>query len=239
MGHLLQHREKILHGRDLLVVDEDHRVLEHRLHALRIGHEVRRQVAAVELHPLDRLERGLQPLGLLDGDHAVLADLLHGVGNQVADLLVGVGGDGADLGDLLLAGGLHRHALQLRDHPLDGLVDATLQRHRVGAGGHVLEAFAEDGLGEHRGGGGSITRLVAGLGGDLLDHLRAHVLDRVFQLHFLRDGHAVLGDQRRAELAVDDHVAALGAQRDLDRLGQLVDALLQPRACVGAESQFL
>jgi hypothetical protein len=60
-------------------------VLEDRLHPLRIRHEVGREVAAVELHALDRLEGGLEALGLLDRDDAVLADLLHGVGDEVAD----------------------------------------------------------------------------------------------------------------------------------------------------------
>ncbi len=105
LGDLLQHREQVLHRGDLLVVDEDVGVLEHGFHLLRIGDEVGREVAAVELHALDRLQRGLEALGLLDRDHAVLADLLHRLGDQVADLRVVVRGDGADLGDLLLAGG--------------------------------------------------------------------------------------------------------------------------------------
>src|SRR5690606_19178327 len=41
----LEHREEILHVRDLLLGDEDVRVLEDGLHALRIRHEVRREVA--------------------------------------------------------------------------------------------------------------------------------------------------------------------------------------------------
>ena len=59
---LLEHREQILHRRDLLVVDQDERILEDRFHLLRIGDEVRREVAAVELHALDRLERRLEAL---------------------------------------------------------------------------------------------------------------------------------------------------------------------------------
>ena len=56
---LLERREQVLHRRDLLVVDEDVGVLEDGLHLLRIGDEVLRDVAAVELHALDRLERRL------------------------------------------------------------------------------------------------------------------------------------------------------------------------------------
>ena len=45
---------------------------------------------------------------------------------------------------------------------------------------------------------------------------------RVLQVDLLGHRDAVLGDRRRAELLVEDDVAALGAQRDLDRLGQLL-----------------
>ena len=41
---------------DLALVDEDVRVLEDRLHALRVGDEVRRDVALVELHALGELQ---------------------------------------------------------------------------------------------------------------------------------------------------------------------------------------
>ena len=44
-------RQQVLHRRDLLLVQEDIPVLEHRLHPLRVGDEVGREVAAVELCP--------------------------------------------------------------------------------------------------------------------------------------------------------------------------------------------
>ena len=144
--------------------------------------------------------------------------------------VVAVGGDGADLGDLLLVGDGLRDLLQVLDDGLDGLVDAALEVHRVGAGGDGLQALAEDRLGEHGGRGGAVAGDVGGLGGDLLHHLRAHVLELVLELDFLGDGDAVLGDGRGAEGLVDDDVAALGAERDLDRVGQDVDAT-QHLAC--------
>src|SRR3712207_7606240 len=55
-------------------------------HLLRVGDEVRGDVAAVELHALDDVELGLDALGLLDRDDALLADLLHGPGQHLADL---------------------------------------------------------------------------------------------------------------------------------------------------------
>ena len=112
--------------------------------------------------------------------------------------------------------------LDLGDGGFDGAFDAALDGHRIGAGGHGLHAFAEDGLGENGRGGGAVTGNVAGLGGDFLHHLRAHILEGILQFDFLRDGHAVLCDLRRAELLVENNVAALGSQRDLDGVRQQI-----------------
>ena len=162
-------------------------------------------------------------LGLFDRDDAVLADLLHRLGDDRADRLVVVGRDRADLRDHVA---LHRLALLLErfDDRLDGLLDAALQLHRIGAGHHVLRAFAIDRLREHRRRGRAVTGDVGRLARHLAHHLRAHVLERILQLDLLRDRHAVLGDGGRTELLVEHDVAALGPERHLDRVGQLVDA---------------
>ena len=106
----------------------------------------------------------------------------------------------------------------------DRLVDAALQVHRVHAGGDRLGALADDRLRQHGRGGGAVAGDVVGLGGDLAHHLRAHVLELVGELDLLGDGHAVLGDARRAEALVEHDVAALGAERHLHRVGEDVDA---------------
>src|SRR3712207_9276437 len=64
---------------------------------------VRREVALVELHALGDVELGGEGVALLDGDDAVLADLLHGLADELADLGV-LRGDGRDAGDGLLVG---------------------------------------------------------------------------------------------------------------------------------------
>ena len=56
-GDRLEHRQQVLHRADLLLVDQQVGILEHGLHLVRIGDEVRREVAAVELHALDHFER--------------------------------------------------------------------------------------------------------------------------------------------------------------------------------------
>ena len=71
--------------------------------------EIRREVAAVELHALDDVEFVLQARAFFNRDHAFLADLLHRFGNGLADRLVGVRGDRADLRDrLVVLAGLGR-----------------------------------------------------------------------------------------------------------------------------------
>ena len=94
-------------------------------------------------------------------------------------------------------------------------------------------------LGEHRRGRGAVARDVVGLGGDLLDELGAHVLERVLQLHLLGDGDAVVGDRGGAELLLEHDVAALRPEGDLDRVGELVDPGLERAPGIGVELQDL
>jgi hypothetical protein len=224
LGDLLQDRQEITDVGDLLVVQEDERVFEERDLLVRVVDEVRRDVAAVELHAFDEIQLVLQALAVLDRDHAFLADLVHRVGDELADVVVGVRGDGADLGDLLRVVARAGDFLQLLDRGGDRLVDAALEVHRVHARGDVLHAFADDRLRENRRGRGAVTGHVGSLGGDFLHELRAHVLELVLELDLLRDRHAVLGDGGGAERALEDHVAALRAEGDLDRIGQDVHA---------------
>ena len=114
--------------------------------------------------------------------------------------------------------------LELGDDRRDRLVDAALEAHRVVPGGDHLGALGEDRAGEHGGGRGAVAGDVGGLAGDLLHHLRAHVLELVLELDLLGDGDAVLGDVRGAERLVEHDVAALGAQRDRDCVGEQVHA---------------
>jgi hypothetical protein len=94
-------------------------------------------------------------------------------------------------------------------------------------------------LGQHGGGGGAVTGDVVGLGRDFLHELGAHVLERVVELDFLRDRHTVVGDGRGAELLVEHHVAALGPERHLHGVGQLVDAGLERATSFVVELQHL
>ena len=106
----------------------------------------------------------------------------------------------------------------------DGLLHAALDVHGVGTGGNVLHALGDKSLGQNGGGGGAVTSCIVGLGGDFANELSAHVLELILQFDLLGDGNAIVGDERAAELLAQHHVAALGAQGDLNGIGQLVDA---------------
>src|SRR5512147_1586457 len=84
----------------------------------------------------------------------------------------------------------------------------------------------------------AVASLVRGLRGDLAQHLRAHVLELVGELDLLGDGHAVLGDARRAEALFQDDVAALRPQRHLHRIGEDINAVQHPLAGVGTKLYF-
>src|SRR5215207_9084765 len=226
LDHLVDDGEQILDVRDLAVDDEDVRVLEDRRLALGVRHEVRRQVPLVEAHALGELELGAEGVRLLDGDDALLADLVDRLGDDRADLGVG-GGDGGRGRDLFLGLDLLRGREQLGGDGCDGLLDAALQRDRVCAGGDVAEAFAHERLGEHDRGGGAVTADVIGLLGDLLDELGADLLVRVVELDLLGDRDAVVRDGGGAPLLLEDDVAAPWTEGHLDGVGEGVHAPLE------------
>src|SRR6266849_78785 len=193
--HLLEDGQQIRDGRDLLVGDQDVGILEDRFHPRGIGDHVGRDVALVELHPVDELELVLDPAGFLDGDDAVFPDLLHRVGDHVADLRV-AGRDRRHLGDLLAIGDLDRLLLDGLDDFVDGFLDADFQQHRVGACGNVAQAFADNRRGQHHRGGRAVTGDVVRLARDFFDQLGAHVLEGILQLDLLRNRDAVVRDRR-------------------------------------------
>src|SRR6516164_6154815 len=74
--------------------------------------------------------------------------------------------------------------------------------------------------------------------GNLAHHLRAHVLELVFQLDLLGGGHAVLGDAWCAKRLVQQDVAALGAERHAHRVGENIYAAQHAVASVDREFDF-
>src|SRR6516164_3423855 len=238
LRHALEQRQQLADVGDLLVDQQDHRLFQLGGLVVLVVDEVRREVAAIELHALDNFQLVGESRAFLDRDHTFLADLLHRFRDGLADRLVGVRRDRADLGDLLGVLARLGELLELIDRGDHRLVDAALDVHWVAARGDGLEALADDRLREHRGGRGAIARLVGGVGSDFLHHLCAHVLELVLELDLLRDRHAVLGDGGGAEALLEHRVAALRAESRLDGVGEDIHAFEHALACVIAETDF-
>ena len=204
-------------------MDQDVRIFQHALHAIRVGHKIGRQISAVELHAVHGLQLGDHGLRFLDRDHAILADFLHCVRNDVPDGVIAVGGNRANLRDHLTRYRLGELLHFLHGY-LNGLLDAALQRHRIGPGRNRFHALAENRLCQNRRRGRAVTGDIGGLGSHFAHHLRAHVLERILQLDLFCNGHAVFGDIRAAKLLLQNHVPASGAQRNFHRVRQLVHA---------------
>ena len=234
----LQQRNHFLDGADLHVRQQDVRIVQDALHALHVRRHVGGDVATVVLHALDDVDVQAEGLGLLDGDSAVLADSVHGLGNLAANL-GGASGDGADVGNLVLVGNRGSVSLDSVDHSVDCLLDAATDAQRVSASSHVAQALGNDSVGQQRSGGGAVACDVVRLHRNFADQLGAHVLDRVGELDLLRNGNAVVGDQRSTVALLEGDVAALGAKGHLDRVRQLLDAGGQAGARIGLELNVL
>src|SRR5690606_1804465 len=98
--------------------------------------------------------------------------------------------------------------------------------------------FYNDRLAENGRSGGAVTGNVVGLGSDRAQELRAEVFELVFEFDFLGNRDAVLGDARGAEGLFDDDVTTLGAEGNLHRIGEDVDAAQHLFAGVGRELYF-
>src|SRR5262249_53504622 len=84
----------------------------------------------------------------------------------------------------------------------------------------------------------TVAVFVRGVGGDFLQHLRAHVLEFVFELDLLRNRNTVLRDGRGAVALLEHRVAALRAECRLHRIRKDVGALEHALARIVAKSYF-
>ena len=202
LDHRFEQRQQRLQARQLLFVEQDVGVVEFGDHLLGIGHEIRADIAAVELHALDDVELGLERFASSTvmtpslPTFCIASAIIRPISWSLLAETVPTCWISSLVETFLCA-------FRFCDHCFDRPVDAALQIHRVHAGRDRLGALTDDRLGENGRGGRAVARQVAGLRGHLAHHLRAHILELVGELDLLRDGDAVLADR--------------GAPKDLSR----------------------
>ena len=233
-----QNRYHRLQVAQLLVIEQNIRIVELAVHFFRIGDEIRRQVTAVKLHAFNHFQFGFQPFGIFNRNYAFVADFFHRLRQIFADRAVAVGGNGADLGNFFRSFDRFRARFDVGDNRVNRHVDTAFQIHRVHAGGYRLAAFVDDGFGQNGRGRGAVAGLVGGLLGNFLNQLGAHVFKLVGQLYFLGDGNAVLGDFGSAVRLVKDNIASFRSERYFYRFGQNFHALEHFRPGIAAEFDF-
>ena len=235
---LLQDGDEVLNVRNLLVHNQDVGVLQDCFLTLRVGHKVTGQEALVEAHTLGQLQVQAESVGVLNGDDAFLADLLHCLSNELADLSV-ASGNRRGCSNLFLGLNFLRGGEQSLGHSLNSLLDAALEAQRVSASSHVAQALANQCLSQNGSGGGTVTCDVVSLLSNFLDELRTNLLVRILQLDFLRDRDTVVGDGGGAPRLLQHNVAAAGAEGHLHCIGEGVQTALKAAACLFVKSNEL
>ena len=124
-------------------MNQNQRIFQTYFHSFCIGHEVRAEIAAIELHSLYHFQRCFHGSRLFNGDNTVFADLIHCFRNDAANRRIAVCGNSSDLSDHVALNGF-RQAVNFLGRALNCLIDTALEGHWVGAGRHCLDAFFEN-----------------------------------------------------------------------------------------------
>ena len=223
LDDLLENGNDFLDVRDFLFEDQDVSIFEDAFHGGRIGHEIRREVTSVKLHPFDEFKFVMEALAFVDRYHTVLANAFHGICEQVTDSSVVVRSDRSDVGHLGLVLDLDRHLLELLGDIRNGLLDTSLHLNRIHTGNNRFEPFVENRFGHDRGSGCSIASNVAGLRGHFAYHASAHVLVNIFEVDFLSDRNTVFGHCWATERLLQNNVPTAWSECYLDCPSEFTD----------------
>ena len=103
LGYFLQNGQEVFHHADLLIKEQDERLVKFGNHLVGITYKIRRDIATIKLHTFHLFQAGIDGFGFFDVDHAFISNALHRFGDQFADLRIVIGTDGGDLRDLTIA----------------------------------------------------------------------------------------------------------------------------------------
>ena len=221
-GHFLQHWHQVLDGANFLIDDQQACILELCHHCFIVGNEVRRDVTAIELHPLDHFQFRGQGLGLFYRDHPVFGDLVHGLGDHLPYFRIVASRDRRHLGDRPSFYWL-RHLLNFLHQMGDCFLNPPAHRHRISPCGHILQPFLDHRLGQHRRRGRAITSDVLSFRCHFPHQLGTGIFQGICQFDLLSNRDAIVNDLGCAKLLLQQHVAPLRSQGNAHGVRQGVD----------------
>ena len=205
---LFQNRQDLLNVIDLLVSDEDIRILQYSFHLFCISYHVRGEVSSVELHTFYDFQRSTHSLGFFHRDNAVLADLFHCFCDQSTDRIIS-SGYGSNLCDAVLAVNVLSQSLDFIHSYIYCTLDPSLEYHRISTCSYIFKSFFDNDLRQQSCSCCSVTGNIVCLGSYFLNNLCAHVLYCIFQFDLSCDRNTIVSDQRGSELLVDQYVSSL------------------------------
>ena len=237
LHYLLQNRQDFLNIGNFLICNQNQRLLQNRYHLIHIRRHVCGKIPSVELHPFYQSQLCFHGLGFLNGDNAVICNLIHCFRNHLADFLIPCG-DCRYVCNVLACGNGLAHSLDFCNSCFRCLLHPASENNRVCACRNILQTLLNHCLCQN----GRCCSTVAGniicLCRNLFYQLCAHVFIGVFQLDILCNGNAVVCNQGRSEFSVQNHVSALGPQCYLYCICQLIHTCRHCVSGIGAVFDF-
>lgn len=154
-------------------------------------------------------------------------------------MLIIVSRDSCDVLDLLSSRNGNGNLFKAKHDLINSLLDASAKIHWVHSSSNRFAAFFEDSTGKNRRGSSSITSLVIGFAGNLLDEVGTDVVEPVGELNVLGYCHTILGDLWHSKAAVNNYVATTGSQGDLDGISEHIAALKHEGTGLSSELDVL
>ena len=142
LHHRIEQGQELVEGRQLFFVDENIGLIQLDPHLIGVGHEIGRDVAAVELHALDHLKHGLR--AILPSSTVIMPSLPTCRIARARKPPISTS-PFAEIVPIWAISSFRvtalRVLLQVGNDGLDRSVDAAFQIHRIRAGGNQLGAF--------------------------------------------------------------------------------------------------
>ena len=227
---LLEHRQKILDVADLLVNDQDIRILKICFHLLHVGAHISGDVSTVELHTFYKVQLVNHCLGLFNRDNAVLGNLLHCICDHNADSVIACR-DSCYTLDLLLAAYRFAHGNEGLNGCFRSFLHTLAKDDRVCTCCQVAHTFLYHCLCKNCSCCCAVAGYIICLGSNFLDELSAHILETVFKVNFLCDGNAVICNCRAAVCLLKDYISSFRSKCNAYYICQFIDACLKRFSC--------